>query len=156
MQPFIDDFATPEFIRDNKSFYDKYIEYRVHGYSSHAAFNRVFGSDHWQSNQQGYIRIEAMESTDYYKAEFERQLQGISTDKLWNTKLSLHELLATMRGPFTKDSTRLAAIKELNVLVGITVVDENGKTKAGRKLSDFYDSEGDGATPAKPTPAAPV
>ncbi|WP_217478297.1 hypothetical protein, partial [Staphylococcus aureus] len=65
---------------------------------------------------------------------------------LWNPKTALHELLQMVRDPTVKDSSRLSAIKELNVLAEITFVDESGKTRVGRGLADFYASEAEAQT----------
>ena len=137
----VDQFADPEFIELNKSFYDKYIALRVQGHSAHVSFLRVFGKDHWpDSGQQGHARLEAIESTEYFNTHFDAALEKISVKDMWNPKRALNELLCVVRGPYVKDSTKLNAIKELNIMVGIVIVDENGKTKAGRTLADFYDS----------------
>ena len=135
-----DEFADPEFIEVNKPFFDKYVAMRVHGYDPKQAFLSVFGAKHFGESQHGYRRIDAIESTQYYTQTFAEKLKQEPVAELWCAKKAIHTLLANVRSPFVRDSTRLAALKELNVLVGIVVVDENGKTKAGRNLSDFYDS----------------
>jgi len=133
-----DHFGDEEFALDkqNKKYFDLYIEYRVRGYHPHVAFRRVFGSDYMDSNAPQ--RIEMTEHNPYYRERFKERLKEIKIEELWETKTSIHELLSMARNPFAKDTTRLNAMKELNVLVGITVVDESGKTRAGRSLADFY------------------
>jgi hypothetical protein len=122
----------------NKSFYDKYIELRVHGYPAYQSFVNVFGAEHWGGPQQGYNRIAAIESTQYYQTNYEKVLDSTEVSKLWCAKKAISGLLSIYRDPLNKCSTRLAAEKELNILTGVVVVDENGKTKAGRSLDDFY------------------
>lgn len=134
----IDEFADEEFIALNQPHFDKYVEMRVHGHSAQTSFMRIFGAAHWPGPQQGHVRLDAIESTEYFKNQFAKRLEEVKIHELWDTKKSLHELLNLVRGDYIKDATRLAAAKELNVLVGITIVDENGKTKAGRSLADFY------------------
>ncbi|XAO36781.1 hypothetical protein WP1_142 [Pseudomonas phage WP1] len=56
------------------------------------------------------------------------------------------ELLQVVRDPTVKDSSRLPAIKELNVLAEITFVDEPGRTRVGRGLAGFYASEAEAQT----------
>jgi len=129
-------FGDVKFAEANSGIFDAYVEYRVRGYHAHVAFRRVFGEDYMDS--VSHIRIEMTEHNPYFKEHFERRLKEIKVEALWDTKTSLHELLSMARNPFAKDSTRLNAMKELNILVGIVVVDENGKTKAGRSLDDFY------------------
>lgn len=137
----LDEFADPEFIELNKSFFDKYIALRVQGTDSRTAFIRVFGIDHLPQEAQGiHRRLEGIESTDYFNTHFDAALEATPVAKLWNPKRSLNELLCLVKGPLVKDSVKLNAVKELNIMVGIVIVDENGKTKAGRSLADFYDS----------------
>ena len=129
-------FGLVSFAEANAEVFNAYVEYRVKGYHSHVAFRRVFGEDYMDS--VSHIRIEMVEHNDYFRAQFARRLKEIKVEELWETKTALHELLSLARNPFAKDTTRLNAMKELNILVGIVVVDENGKTKAGRSLDDFY------------------
>ncbi len=131
-------FGDRAFAELNTEQFDAYVEYRVRGYHSHVAFRRVFGEEYMDNTS--HIRIELTEHNAYVRAKFKERLAAIKVEELWDTKTSLNELLSMARNPFAKDSTRLNAMKELNIMVGIVVVDENGKTKAGRNLSDFYDN----------------
>jgi len=134
-----DEFATDEFIANNQYFYDKYIDYRIQGFSSQMAFCRAFGASYLPSSaHEMFHRFEQMESTSYYVKTFEEKLKAIPVDKLWSDKLSVHELLSLARSGVSKCSTRLAAVKELNVFVGITVENESGRSKAVKTLDDFY------------------
>ena len=133
-----DVFATDEFISDNRELFDEYIKLRVHGYPSHQSFLRVFGGEYWEGPVQGLNRVEAMEGTQYFQTKFAEMLNATEVAKLWDVKKAINGFLTIARDPMTRDSTRLAADKELNLLVGIVVVDENGKTRAGRSLEDFY------------------
>lgn len=147
--PFL--FADESFAIVHKDLFDQFIEYRIHGYHSSVCFKRVFGAENYDSN--AHMRIENLEHNPYYKRRFAQRLEEVKTSELWNTKISINELLSSARNPFAKDSVRLNAIKELNVMCGITVVDESGKTKAGRSLEDFYAMEaGKDALPGGPTP----
>ncbi len=154
----VDDFADPAFIELNKSLYDKYIALRVKGYDARTAFLRVFGKEHMPENAQAIDwRLEGIESSEYFNKHFDAALEATPVSKMWNPKRSLNELLCVVRGPYVKDSVKLGAIKELNVMVGIIIIDENGKTKAGRSLADFYDdaeSAMPGERPGKPPEAS--
>ena len=132
--PFL--FAEESFAIVHRELVNQYIAYRVHGYHNSTAFRRVFGAENYDSNS--HLRIENLEHNPYYRREFARQLKAIQVEELWNTKIALNELLGMARNVFAKDTSRLAAMKELNIMCGITVTDENGKTKAGRSLDDFY------------------
>lgn len=134
-------FKDPDFAELNHEAFDAYIEYRVKGHHASVAYRRVF-----DEHSQAHLITEYIEHNPYYKAKFAQRLKDLKASDLWDEKIAVHELLSTARNPFFKDSTRLQAMKELNILTNITIVDENGKTKAGRKLMDFYAEEGNALT----------
>lgn len=128
-------FADEAFAELNSEAFDMYVEYRVKGHHAQTSFIKVFGED-----TRSHLICEYIEHNPYYQRKFKQRLKDIKIEELWDAKMAVNELLATIKNPYFKDSTRLNAIKELNILIGITVVDENGKTKAGRSLADFYGS----------------
>lgn len=159
------DYAVPPFQFSDETFLTKHMElfldyvgYRVQGMFSSDAFRRVYGEENAKGTQ-AHERVINLEHTHLFRNTFKAALDGSKISDLWNAKTSIHELLSLVRNPYTKDATRLAAQKELNILIGITVVDENGKTKAGSSLNDFYKAEGlpvEAGTDAAPaTPKAP-
>lgn len=142
-------FGDSDFTIVYKSKINAYVEYRIRGVHAQIALGRAFGSENAVNmDQNTQQRIYFLESNPYYMQRFEKRLKEISIDELWNTRQSVHEMLSILKSPYTKDSTQLAAAKELNVVFGITIVDENGKTKAGRTLADFYKTVGE--PPASP------
>lgn len=145
-----EDFASELFAMSNQLLFDEYIAMRVHGLSAFVAFRTLFGdlaTDNWAT-----ARIYALEHNPYYRRNFKASLEATPVDQLWNPKMAIHELLQMVRDKFAKETARMNAIKELNVLCEITIVDENGKTKAGRGLDDFYAKEGNGVVlEEKPT-----
>lgn len=153
-------FSDETFLTQHMDMFLDYVGYRVQGMFSSDAFRRVFGEENAKGTQ-AHERVINLEHSPLFRNTFKAALEGSKVSELWNTKTSIHELLSLVRNPYTKDATRLSAAKELNVLVGITVVDENGKTKAGASLNDFYAAEGlPVETPAEPktenaTPKAP-
>lgn len=130
-------FGDEKFAELNKDHFDAYVEYRVRGYHASVAFTRIFDE---VEPQLAHYATEFLEHNPYYKRRFADRLAKIKLEEMWDTKVSVHELLAVARNPFAKDSTRLNAMKELNVMYGITIVDENGKTRMGKGLADFYAS----------------
>lgn len=121
----------------NVELFDKYVKLRVHGIHSMTAFRNVFPID-WMDNSNGPSRVNNVEFNPYVISKLRDALAVINPAELWNPKISVHEMLSLARDPYAKDSSRLGAMKELNILLDITVVDENGKTKKGRSLDDFY------------------
>jgi len=129
-------FEEPQFIANNIDDFLLYIDYRVRGYSGSMSLRRVFGE--LNADQNMLKRIDAIESTRWYRAAFDKRLKDIAIEEMWDTKQSLHELLCLTRNPVFKESVRLNALKELNVMCGIVVVDESGKSRKGTSLADFY------------------
>lgn len=151
--------ATLGFALTNAEAFDKYIKLRVHGMHSHFAFKNVFPLE-WVGGSNGPDRVNAVEFNPYVISKLRDSIALANPAELWNPRISVHEMLCLARDPFAKDSSRLGAMKELNVMLNITVVDENGKTKAGRSLDDFYNdlaaqqASANGETnPANPGPA---
>jgi len=135
------EFEEEEFALENMKMFEEYVELRVRGIPPIVALPRVFGlnqaGDRYEQN-----RFNAIERNPVYRSLFRKRLKEIQHNELWDGKQSIYELLSIVRGWNVKDSSRISAIKELNVLAGIVIVDENGKTKVGRSLEDFYKMEG--------------
>ena len=121
----------------NHEQFAKYVQMRVHGVHSHAAFRRLFPQD-WFDGSNGYARANAVEFNPWVISKLRDELATVNPAALWNPRLAVHEMLSLARDPYAKEQARLGAMKELNVLLNITVVDENGKTKPGKSLDDFY------------------
>jgi hypothetical protein len=136
-------FGDKDFTIVYKAKINEYVEFRVQGYDSSSSLAKAFGAENAPPREQStYRRIHFLENNPYYLARFKKRLEEVTIAELWNVKLSIHEMLSIMRSPYTKDTAQLNAAKELNVLCGITVVDENGKTRVGKSLEDFYKNEG--------------
>jgi hypothetical protein len=146
MKPFPEK-LPPEFFEDEtfaigyRDYINLYVEGRILGRPDGKMFRDVFGKANFEDDDRTE-RVLALERNPYYKERFKKRLHEVKVADMWNTKVALNELLNIMHDIFTKDAVRLSAIKELNLLCGITVVDEAGKTRAGRTLSDFYKNEG--------------
>lgn len=139
------EFEHPDFLANNKVGFDIYIGHRIDGHSGYRAMRMTFG-DAFITDNQGMARVFAIERNPYYAEEFARRLQATKVEQFWNPKMALHSLITIVQDPMAKHTAILGAIKELNVLTNLTIVDEAGKTKPGRNLDDFYKSEGKEAT----------
>lgn len=135
------DFASELFATNNKQIFDQFIALRISGTSAYVAYRMIMGEEYNDNFMQA--RIWALEMNSYYQSEFKRQLSIAKLTDMWNPKTSAFELIQIVRDPFAKHSARMSAIKELNVIADITIVDDSGRTKAVRKLADFYAEEGD-------------
>ncbi|GAB3629272.1 hypothetical protein PTE30175_05205 [Pandoraea terrae] len=118
--------------------FDKFVEFRIRGISSNVAFAKAFPRYSRPGDLRNAMeRVTYLESTDWYIDEFEKRLAAKTAQELWPVNTAINRLLQRVEDPAEKGSTRVLAIKELNVLTGITV-EEGGQTKAGRSLEDFY------------------
>lgn len=136
----VSQFGDPEFAKLNPEYFNEYVTYRIHGYNANVAFRRVFGDEHLGT--QGHLKIEEMEHNPWVRSEIKRRLAEIKQSELWNERTAIHELLTMARDPYAKDTVRLAAVKELNVLYGITITDDKGVTRRGMSLDEFYQTHG--------------
>jgi hypothetical protein len=131
-------FRDEQFAHDNIELISEYADYRVLGWSPYKAFPRVFGTNYqdlWMSN-----RVEALEHNPVYRKVFAQKFGLLKAEDMWNPRLSVYELLQIINDPFAKEPTKLAAIKELNAMYAITVIDDKGNTRPGNSFSEFYDA----------------
>lgn len=141
-------FRSERFAELNIKLVSDYADYRVIGWNAERAFTRVFGTDY--ADLHLYARIEALEHNLVYRKVFAQKFGVVKLEEMYGPKLAVYELVSLMNNPFTKCSTKLSAMKELNVLFGITVIDESGRTRAGRSLKEFYEDANQPTPNAKP------
>ena len=133
-----EDFEDEQFALNNKPLFDKYINFVAKGVSDIVALRVVFGEDYMTDQVRQYIF--ALQRNPYYQKHFESVLLGIKVEDMWNQKFALHHLLRIVKDENAKETAKIMAIKELDILCGITTVDELGNTKIGRSMGDFYRS----------------
>lgn len=147
--------GTLSFATAHYDLFTQYVELRVHGVHSHEAFRRVFPFA-WFEGSNGFARANAVEFNPQTISRLRDAIANVKPSTLWNPNLAIHAMLSLAQDPFAKDNTRLGALKELNVLCNIIIVDENGKSRAGRSLDDFYrdlDAKASRSEAAKKDPA---
>lgn len=131
-----EDFEDPLFAQNNSALFDEFIDLCIKGVEELSAMRIVFGESTVQDG--GFIgRLYALKRNPYYKKRFPLALAAMKTDEIWNPRIAMTLLVSIARSS-TKDSARINAIRELNVMTGITIIDEAGNTKMGRNLDDFY------------------
>lgn len=130
----------------NREIFDAYVALRLHGFHSNNAFRQAFsecnGITRRDADNLFHERVNRVEFNPYVTSKLRDSIAKAKASDLWNPNIAVHEILSLVRDPIAKDATRLNAMKELNILVGIVIVDENGKTKLGRNLDDFYRENG--------------
>lgn len=148
-----DFFADPEmFDRDSmRAIYprqfNKYIDLRVMGIRSDIAFTYCFPKYSQPHDKMvARQRIAFLEASNWFIDTFNAQLAAAKVEVMWNPNKAVNRFLSVLEDPDSKDSARIAAAKELNVLAGITTIDDAGRTRKARTLEDFYaDMEPDSA-----------
>jgi len=91
--------------------------------------------------------IRGAETDAYVIALFSERISALNVRDLWSDKLAVLNLRRMASDMSAKGSDRLAAMKELNVLMGITEVDDAGRTVKRRGLADFYAESDAGPKP---------
>lgn len=129
-----DEFEQPSIAAKYKDAFDEYIRLRIEGYLPAHCLTYAF----YRSPGDTTIShcIPHIERSAYVRQGIKARLTDMQLEQLWNRNVSIWEMLQIVRDPFARDSTRLNAIRELNVVAGITAIDPNGKTVPG--LDHFY------------------
>ncbi|MDN8008203.1 hypothetical protein QZN06_06475 [Burkholderia multivorans] len=108
----------------------RYIVLRVIGHKALAALANAFGPSYAHSLYAHTI-IDLIETSDFYMSGFASA--AAKRDKmdspLWNAMAAARVLISIATDESAKRTERIAAAKELNVLYGITIIDENGNTR---------------------------
>lgn len=136
------DFANYEFAIECYDCFDRYIELRIFGVHREIAIIDAFemiscGASIANAHQLAI----AAETNQYFKHNFKQRLAATRTSEFWDTNKSVNHLLCMLEDENVRDTVRFAAIRELNVMFGITIIDEHGNTRRGMSLDDFYKLE---------------
>ncbi len=132
----LEEFSKVEYALRNRASFDLYIEHKLRGETSLTALMAAFGYE-YATDMVVAHRIYLLEANPYFVENFDRRLGELALSKLWSPARSAYNLIQLARNA-DKENVKLAAIKELNVIFGITTVDDAGRTRATRRLDDFY------------------
>lgn len=132
----IDQYATEDFALANREAFDAFVDYLIDGVHEQVAFLQLFGED-----QQSHVKCSLMVHNPYVKRERKRKKEEAKPEEQWSIMDAIEQLKGFVKHPYFKDSTRLAALKELNVLTGHTEVDDAGRTRKVPTLNDLYPEE---------------
>lgn len=132
-------FRDQGFANDNIGLISDYADYRVMGWNPERAFIRVFGTDY--GDMHLFARIEALEHNIVYRQVFAKRFGATPLSRMFSVKHAIWHWLSLLNNPFVRETVRAKAIDSLQVIYGITVVDEAGTTKATKSLDDFYRDE---------------
>lgn len=132
-------FRSEQFARDNVQLVSDYADYRVMGFNPERAFIRVFGTDY--GDMHLFARIEALEHNIVFRQVFAKRFGETPLSRMFSVKHAIWHWNSLLNNPFVRETVRAKAIESLQVIYGITVVDEAGNTKAVKTLDDFYKDE---------------
>lgn len=132
-------FRDQTFANANIGLISDYADYRVMGWNPERAFIRVFGTDYGDVHL--FARIEALEHNIVYRQVFAKRFGATPLSRMFSVKHAIWHWLSLLNNPFVRETVRAKAIESLQVIYGITVVDEAGNTKATKTLDDFYREE---------------
>lgn len=151
-----DEFRKEAFALANIDCFNAYVEMRIRGYPEYDAFTKSFPDivSKDVNNSLIFGRATSVEHNPYTRGRFAKRLSDISHADLWGDKVAINELLQMVRDKMVKDAVRLGAIKELNVLLDITVIDETGRTRRNKSLDDFYEKQGVASSATQSTAVA--
>ena len=134
----IDTFRNDRIETHHAASLQRYIVLRVIGHKAIAALSSAFGPSYAMS-MQAHTIIDLIETSDYYMRGFARG--AAERDKmdspLWNAMAAARVLISIATDETAKRAERIAAAKELNVLYGITIIDEKGNTRRGLTLDEL-------------------
>ena len=134
------DFADPAYAQKFHECFDAYIELRVKGIPRDLAVIDAFELIRLRASLHNVDQLGmAADSNQYVKVRFAKSLAAKATEDLWDGKKAAHNLLKLIEDPRVRDTTRLNAIAQLNVLLGIVEITEKGNTKLiDKSMADFY------------------
>jgi hypothetical protein len=114
-----------------------YVNLKSLGRSSRAALRVAFG-DNVASGDQFLSYIDFIEASQFYIDNLPKAIEANKRAVIWSAEISARTLVSIALDESSKKADRLAAIKELNVIYNITIIDDKGNTRAGHSLEDFY------------------
>ncbi|WP_053525706.1 hypothetical protein [Burkholderia cenocepacia] len=131
-----DDWLFPELTSNVDAFVDMYVK----GIPRDVAVIRAFEMiKHGRHLGNADALAAALLSVPSVAAKIAARIRESKPDELWHARLSAHKLLQIVMDDRHRESSRLNAIAQLNVLLGITEIADTGQQKlVDRSLADFY------------------
>ncbi|MGQ7938497.1 hypothetical protein [Paraburkholderia sp. D1E] len=133
-------FADEDFLEYLPEETDDFIDLFVRGVPKDQAVIRAF-----QLIKRGFgttnadMLALAILSIPSIAKQIDAKIKAAKPDELWHARLAAHKLLQIVQDDRNRESARLNAIAQLNVLLGITEMTETGQQKlVDKSLADFY------------------
>ena len=113
----------------------KYVDLRLLG---HPPFMAALGAEVPESMSDEYSRL--AEVNEDFIALFTSRLVTLEESCGWSRKMAILRLQETVNDPYAKRADKTNAIKELNMLTGVTAIDDKGRTVIPT-LKDFFSEQ---------------
>lgn len=132
----IDTFSNEFIAHFHKDALLRYVKLRADGHTSIAALTGAFGHEYAMTmNPFAYINL--IETSDAYKRTLVAAVADKKDNPIWDAQQAARVLFSIATDESAKRAERIAAAKELNVLFGITIIDDKGNTRIGHSFADF-------------------
>lgn len=113
------------------------IEYLIRGFIVTEVAETVFNVSQGSSKDAFFAIVEYLsKDPDFMNRRYAR-LDELDLKSLWSEKKSVISLLKIVNDPFEKATPKLNAIRELNMLYNLTMIDDKGNTRKS-DWNDFY------------------
>ena len=119
----------------NAHMLEAYVGLRLLG---HPPFMAALGAEVPEHIADEYSRL--AEVNDTYIELFAQRLALLNEECGWSRKMAILRLQETVNDPYAKRADKTNAIKELNMLTGVTAIDDKGRTVIPT-LKDFFDKQ---------------
>lgn len=131
----IDTFKNEYIVAHHKEALLRYVKLRAEGHTSIAALTGAFGHEYAMTmNPFAYINL--IETSDAYKRTLVAAVADKKDNPIWDAQQAARVLFSIATDESAKRAERIAAAKELNVLFGITIIDDKGNTRIGEHTLD--------------------
>ena len=118
----------------NMEMLTRYTELRVMG---HTPYMAAKGAEVPYDMLEEYTNL--AETNPTFIALYKEMVAKLDEECGWSRKVSILRLMETINDPYAKRSDKTNAIKEINMLVGITAIDDKGRTILP-SLKDFFEN----------------
>ncbi|REG57616.1 hypothetical protein B0G80_0240 [Paraburkholderia sp. BL6669N2] len=131
-----EDWLFPDLAKNVDSFIDLYVK----GIPRDAAVIRAFEMIRYGKYLGNADMLAlALLSVQSIAAKVTERIKASNPEDLWHSRLAAHKLLQIVMDDRNRESARLNAIGQLNMLLGITEMTESGQQKLiDKSLADFY------------------
>jgi len=113
-----EEYADPDTVAEIPHEFEAYISWRVLGYPAIIAARKSFSGIRNQMAESDIARC--VERNPFVINGIIDKVNNMELSDVWNHKLAAFECLKIIRDPYSKETARVSAIKELNAIMNVT------------------------------------